>query len=70
MRTNFWFVSSFFAQEEVLDLVLIEDEGDCNSFKMLMLVASEKEDSAVLQMREYPSFELIYQLEVNQLSKL
>ncbi len=44
-------------------MVLIEDAGDCQKLNILLTVAKPDGES-VLQMREFPSFCLLYELEV------
>ena len=57
------FNSTFLAnlQEKVLDLVLLEDDGD--RFLKLMMV-SERDNETLLSIREYPSFKVLYELQV------
>ena len=57
------FNSTFLAnlQEKVLDLVLLEDDGD--RFLKLMMV-SERGNETLLSIREYPSFKVLYELQV------
>ncbi len=53
------------SKEEVLDIVLVEDNGDAGKLNILMTVAKEFfESGRALQMREFPSFQLLYELEV------
>ncbi len=49
----------------MLDLILIEDTGDRQKMNMLMTVASDNGSSTLLQMREFPSFSLLYETEVD-----
>ena len=58
-------------QEKVTDFVLLEDEGD-SVLKMMMVTqrfglsdgSGDKKVSTLLQIREYPSFNVLYELEV------
>ena len=59
VATNVW------TREKVLDMVLIEDEGDLQKLSLLMTV-SKLDGSHALQMREFPSFRLMYELEVGR----
>jgi len=54
------------SKEEILTLTLIEDFGKEEKVSMLMIVANEEryESGFALQMREYPSFALLYELQV------
>ncbi|TRY72764.1 hypothetical protein TCAL_00185 [Tigriopus californicus] len=58
------------SEEQVLDFVLIEDEGDLK-IKILMFIQSmDKTGEYLLQMREHPSFELLYELPVSKVTHL
>eukprot|EP00095_Tigriopus_kingsejongensis_P006550 maker-scaffold515_size150689-snap-gene-0.33 protein:Tk06550 transcript:maker-scaffold515_size150689-snap-gene-0.33-mRNA-1 annotation:"kinetochore-associated protein 1" len=58
------------AQERVLDFVLMEDAGDLK-IKMIMIVESQTDpDQHRLQMREHPTFELLYELQVSKFTRL
>ena len=50
-------------QEKVLDLKLLEDEGDV-TLKLMMVVVRDSETH--FQIRSYPSYEKLYELKVNQ----
>ena len=72
---TFAFVYTFCFQEKVVDLVLLEDEGD-SVVKMMMVTQRQtkvENDSldnrhveTLLQIREFPSFKVLYELQVSR----
>lgn len=58
------------SQETVLDFVLIEDEGDFKIKILLFVQSKNKNDEYLLQMREHPNFELLYELPVSKVTHL
>ena len=55
-------------ERNVLDFVLMEDDRVSRKLRILMRVEGTKKDPAqhVLQLREFPSFELLYELDVTR----
>jgi hypothetical protein len=60
----------FCFQEKVIDFVLLEDEGD-SVVKMMMITQRQTnvdvDVRTLLQIREFPSFNVLYELEASQL---
>ena len=57
-------------QEKVLEFILMEDDGDAQ-LNLLMVIERQNEKhqkltDTYLQIREYPSFQLVYELKVNR----
>ena len=44
----------------------MEDDGEHN-LKMLLVIKDEKTSEKKIQMREYPSFELLFELQVRKI---
>ena len=55
-------------ERKARDFVLMEEEGESRKLRILMTVEGTKQDpeQLVLQLREFPSFELLYEMDVTR----